>query len=290
MLTWQEVIRSAENTLARAGIEDARSNGEYLAMHVLGIWKKPELRERLRQQITIDQAKALDAAISRRLNHEPLQYIIGETEFFGLRLYCSPAALIPRAETEIVVEEAIKEALEVQQTKKQIRILDIGTGSGAIILAMASKLPGAECIGIDISTDALQLAEKNKQRLNCSNVQFHCADFMKTEFDRWDAFDIIISNPPYSPSQEMDQVAKEVREFEPMQALTDMGDGFSFYRKLASVAPTILNPNGSIIVETEYKGAEKVKSIFSESGLQVDHVAKDLLGHDRAVVAHQYQN
>jgi release factor glutamine methyltransferase len=287
MLTWQEVIRSAESTLARAGIDDARSNAEYLTMHVLGIWKKSELREQLRQQITIDQAKALDACISRRLQHEPLQYIIGETEFFGLRLYCSPAALIPRAETEIVVEEVVKEALRIQQIKKQIRILDIGTGSGAIILALANKLPEAECIGIDISKEALELAERNRDRLKITNVTFHCTNFMKTEFDSWSTVDIIVSNPPYIPIGEMEEVSKEVREFEPAQALTDMSDGFSFYTKIAAVAPIILSSEGSIIVETEYKGAERVKKIFAEAGLTVTRMAKDLRGYDRAVIIHR---
>src|ERR1043165_9156603 len=211
MLTWQEVIQRASNALMRAGIEDPRSNAEYLAMYVLGIWKKSELRDRLQLQIDIPQAKAFDTAISRRLQHEPLQYIIGETEFFGLKLFCSPAALIPRAETEIVVEEALREANRIVDRKKQIRILDIGTGSGAIILALANKLPEAECVGIDISADALSLAERNMNQLGLKNVKFHRADFMKTEFDVNNTFDLIVTNPPYIPEDELSELSIEVR-------------------------------------------------------------------------------
>lgn len=285
MLTWQNVIESASNTFLRAGIEDARSNAEYLAMYVLGIWKKSELRARLSSQIDIDQAKVMDAYVSRRLQHEPLQYIIGETEFFGLRLFCSPAALIPRAETEIVVEEAVREAGRLLDVNSKIRILDIGTGSGAIILALANKLPNAECVGIDISADALQLAERNMHRLGLKNVVFHRADFLKTEFDMNPMFDLLVSNPPYIPVNELSELSTEVREFEPVQALTDGENGFSFYTRIAEVASTLLSQGGSVVVETEYKGAGRVTELFSSYGLVTKRVTKDLLGHDRVIVA-----
>ena len=169
-MNWQEAIKNALSQFEGIEISDSNANAEYLAMYVLGIWNKSELHKYLSAILSQVQEIKYEEVIARRLNHEPLQHIIGETEFFGLRLFTSPAALIPRPDTEILVEEVLKEISVSSHTP--LKILDIGTGSGAIALALAVKLPHALITGIDISPDAVALANKNKERLKLENVSF----------------------------------------------------------------------------------------------------------------------
>jgi release factor glutamine methyltransferase len=281
--TWQKAIADTERMLDAAHIEDAGTNALYLAASIIGVWSKAELKPFLNSLLSDSDEKQFQDLISRRLQHEPLQYIIGETEFFGMRLFCTPAALIPRPETEILVEEALQEANSLQDIQKDIRVLDIGTGSGAIVLALASKLPNARCVGIDVSDDALALAEKNRVRHQLQNVQFLNFDFLSGGIHR--RFDLIVSNPPYIPANELSDLSEEVRSFEPMQALTDGADGFTFYHALAKKAPELLSEHGVIAVETEFKGASRVREIFSTHGLKIERTVKDLLGFERVIIA-----
>jgi release factor glutamine methyltransferase len=282
MSTWAELIASGVATLESHGLGEAEITAEYLAAHVLGVWDRSDLRPLLRSGVTETQHVQFNTLVRRRLAHEPVQYIIGETEFYGLRLYCTPAALIPRAETEILVEEVIK---EIRERGGACSVLDIGTGSGAIALAIATRCPASTLVGIDISTDAISLAKQNAKRLGIANIEFRQLRFpqMLAELDR--RFDIVVSNPPYIPANEMELVADEVRSFEPHIALTDNGNGFSFYEDIAVHAAELLHPNGVIAVETEYKGAPRVREIFASHGLRVVRSVNDLLGHERVVVA-----
>ncbi|HYM20965.1 MAG TPA: peptide chain release factor N(5)-glutamine methyltransferase [Candidatus Kapabacteria bacterium] len=280
---WNAAIEDAARLFSVSGIDDAHTNAEYLAAWVLGVWKKDELREYLTNSPSDSEKTQFDQFVARRLLHEPLQYIIGETEFFGLRLFCSPAALIPRPETEILVEEALKESEHLKQENKNTHILDIGTGSGAVILAIASRLPNSDCIGIDISEDALVLAQRNTSRLHRENVRFAHIDFLQDEIT--ERFDLIVSNPPYIPFADLQSLPDEVRTYEPRDALTDRSDGFTFYKAIAEKAKILLEPGGSVIVETEFKGAIHVREIFREHGLAIKRTVKDLLGFERVVVA-----
>ena len=285
MPSWSEYISGAITRFTLEGIDEADTNAHYLACHCLGLWTRSELRPFLDRIPSSDQATFYNSLVERRIAREPLQYIIGETEFFGLRLYCSPEALIPRPETEIVVEEALREAERMLMTSSRLRILDIGTGSGAIILALASRLPQAECIGIDISHGALGLAGKNKVRLGLSNVNFIQLDFLNSAGSLEANFDIIVSNPPYIPDSDINELAEEVKSFEPRVALTDGADGFLFYKHIAKNVATLLNSTGAIIVETEFKGAPKVRAIFEQQGLTINRTATDLLSYERVIVA-----
>ncbi len=285
MPSWSEYINGAITRFTLEGIDEADINANYLACHCLSLWTRSELRPFLDQILTPKQTTLFNNLIERRIAREPLQYIIGETEFFGLRLYCSPEALIPRAETEIIVEEALREAERLLASSSTLRILDIGTGSGAIILALASRLPNTKCIGIDISQGALNLAEKNKVRLGLSNVNFLQLDFLNSAEILKGYFDIIVSNPPYIPDSDINELAEEVKSFEPRVALTDGADGFLFYKQIAKNAAKLLNRTGSIIVETEFKGAPKVRAVFEQHGLTISRTATDLLSYERAIVA-----
>jgi release factor glutamine methyltransferase len=283
-MTFQEAIRHSSNLFEQRGITDPKINAEYLAMHILGIWNKNELRKYLDESPTTEQAEQLKELISRRLGHEPLQHIIGETEFFGLRLFTSPAALIPRPETEILVEEVLERTRNF--SKGDLRILDIGTGSGAIALALASKLPDTSIIGIDISPDAVLLAKKNIERLKAKNVSFEMMDIFSDRIENkfLSSIDFLVCNPPYISFEEFEKLEPEVKFFDPRIALTDDADGLIFYRRIAELAPKILKEKGKIIVEMGFGAAKQVEEIFIDAGLNVLKVVKDLQGIDRVVI------
>ena len=284
-MTWQEVINNQSFRLKQARIRDEALNAEYLAMHVLGIWKRSELRDHLQKNILQEQELFFEKLVARRLSHEPLQHITRETEFYGLRLYTTPAALIPCPDTEILVEEVLREVVIFSEST--LKILDIGTGSGAIALALSSKLPNASVIGIDISSDAIALAEKNKARLKLQNVSFEVIDVFNDSMEKKisHSIDILVSNPPYVSLKEFESLDTEVREFDPRIALTDEADGFIFYRRIAEIAPEILKVGGKIVVEVGYNGAEEVKQIFLTAGFTILRTVNDLQGIERVVVA-----
>ena len=283
-MTWQEAIHKGILLFEQTGIADARTNAEYLAAHILGLWNKSELRNYANIILTQEQISLYEKLIFRRKRHEPLQHITGETEFFGLRFLTSLAALIPRPDTEILVEEALKEASQL--ARNDLKILDIGTGSGIIALSLASKFPDAHVIGIDISQDASSLAQRNQERLKISNAVFEVLDIFEgtvpTKFSS--SIDILISNPPYISAEEFETLGIEVRNFDPRIALTDESDGLSFYRRIAELAPKLLKDSGKIIVEIGYGGAEKVEKIFTTAGLNVNRIVKDLQGIERVMV------
>jgi release factor glutamine methyltransferase len=282
-MTWQEAMKDVTLRFEETGVSEACTNAEYLAAHVLGVWYKSELRKYLDEPLANEQVSQYEKLASRRLKHEPLQHIIGETEFFGLRLFTSRAALIPRPETEILIEEVLKEAALFP--KKDLQILDIGTGSGAIALALASKLPDAIIIGIDISKDAIALAEKNKERLKIKNVAFEVTDIFSGEIENRfsSSVDLLISNPPYIGIEEFETLEPEVRLFDPRIALTDEADGSRFYKRIAELAPELLNPRGKVFVEIGYNAIGKVEKIFSDAGLIVVGKIKDLQGIERVL-------
>ena len=296
-MIWQEAIKNAALRFEQTEIPDARTNAEHLALYILGFWNKSELQKY--QSITLSQEQQIkfEEAVTRRIDHEPLQHIIGETEFFGLRFFTSSAALIPRSDTEILVEEVLKDVnrrlsiVDSHQTfrKNPLYILDIGTGSGAIAIALGSKLPDAIITGIDISPYAIALANKNKERMKIENVSFEIGDIFDEEISKKFSLslDLLVSNPPYISIEEFETLDKEVRDFDPRIALTDEGDGLRFYRRIAELAPKVLKPEGKIFVEIGYNAIKHVEKIFSDAGLIVVRKVKDLQGIERVIVVQE---
>lgn len=286
-MLWYEAIRDASRSLHDEGIDDAELNAELLAVHLKGEWKRSEMVRYMQDPLTPTEEVEYEHLINRRLAHQPLQYITGETEFFGLRLYVSPAALIPRPDTEVLVEVTLEEITSL--AKQDVRILDIGTGSGAIILALASRLPESECIGIDISNDALALAERNKERLGLTNVTFANKNII--DDIELGSFDVIVSNPPYISTDEMRLLGKEVIDYEPRIALTDEADGLSFYKEIVNkAASSLLKEGGLLLFEVGFDASCHVASLMKNAGFQTVKLTNDLSGIGRVICGRKNLN
>lgn len=204
--------------------------------------------------------------VKRRLRREPVQYILGETEFYGFPFKVSRDVIIPRSETELLVEAVVEEAL----SRKPIypRILDIGAGSGCIAISLAKLLPECEVWAIEKSAEALKVAQENA-RLNQASVQFVEGDVFTAPSALPNQFDWIVSNPPYVALRDSNELEPEVKDFEPKEALFAGEDGLDFYRKFAALIPDLIKPNGRIFLEIGYNQAEPLEKLFTENNFSV---------------------
>jgi release factor glutamine methyltransferase len=246
------------------------------------LWKHNTGMARLRfddyrNEVVADPDRWRDQ-LARLVSGEPIQYIVGHAEFMGLTVGVSPAVLIPRPETEELVSIALHE-----NKAQQKRVLDIGTGSGCISLALKSKRPAWEVHAMDVSTDALAVARQNADNLNL-DLSFHRADICGWAVDQ--QFDIIISNPPYIPEQEKQSLAANVRNHEPGEALfVPDSDPLFFYKCIASFAGNhLIKPGGKLYFETHYNYAEEVRALFAEHADK--QVIEDMFGKQRFVVVY----
>jgi release factor glutamine methyltransferase len=222
--------------------------------------------------------------ISRLNQHEPLQYILNEAWFCGYRFYVDPAVLIPRPETELLVEES-KRLLEQNVFTQPPRILDIGTGSGCIAISLSLIFPDATVWGIDVSEHALAVAKRNAQALK-AKVKFSRLDILNESL-KGEKFDLIVSNPPYISIEEKAGLSNNVLDYEPHLALfASETDDLIFYRTIAKAAKELLKPSGSLAVEINERLGEEVKSIFYDSELSNIQLKMDYAGKARIVLAH----
>ena len=228
--------------------------------------------------VTPDEAAHLENFLQRRLAGEPVARILGVKEFWGLTLNLSAATLVPRPDTETVVELA----LEVCRRQERRRIADIGTGSGAILLALLSELPDATGVGTDISLEALRMARNNAARLGLTQRAAFVACNYTAALSG--PFDLIVSNPPYIRSADIAGLDREVREYDPPRALDGGPDGLAAYRVIAPDAARLLAPGGTLIVEAGYGQSGPIAELMSATGLTPDVPPKaDLAGIPRAV-------
>ena len=275
LLTW------AGNFLAEKGFDETRLHAELLLAHVLGI-SRLDLYLQFDRPLIPEELGRFKALFRRRLTHEPLQYILGETEFMGVRLDVDRRVLIPRPETEQLVEEAV--ALARRSGAGKIEILDAGTGSGNIAIAMARILPEALITALDVSPDALAVARGNAGRAGTANVTFEECDLFG-ECLPGRTFDLIVANPPYVTAEEYAGLQSEVRDFEPGIAVTDGGDGLSVIRRLARLAAERLRPGGALCMEIAWNQGETAAALVAAEGLQEVRVKPDYAGHPRVVTA-----
>ena len=240
-----------------------------LLMHVLGL-SRVQLITQSEQPLSADQAERLNQLILRRVNGEPMAYILGEREFYGLDFYVTPDVLIPRPDTELLVE------LALQYAPRQSRLLDLGTGSGAIAIAVAQQRPDLTVLAIDVSPAALKIAEKNAARhLAAGRVQLIQSDWYSAIAGQ--QFATIVSNPPYIVKDDQHLSQGDLR-FEPLNALTDHADGLSAYRQIITGAGKHLAEGGWLLMEHGYDQSSAVQELLSAEGFSEIQSWPDLAG------------
>jgi release factor glutamine methyltransferase len=290
-------FQGLEKRLKAAGSGNAKRAVEELAAHVLGC--KP--LEMYFRTITPEQQTGLEELIIRAEQGEPIQYIIGHVDFRGLEIHCDRRALIPRPETEQLVEQVLQAVQESGvRGQESVMIADVGTGTGCIALSLLHELPNAEVIGVDISPDALALARENAERLGLSarfqTLENNLLDAFMVDaascrvMQRQDAaatmgeqFDIVVSNPPYIVSKVCKNLDRSVRDFEPKLALDGGEDGLDLIRPLVEQAARVLKPGGGLFLEIGYDQGPAVFQCLEHAGFQHVKIQKDLAGLDRIV-------
>ncbi len=277
------LIQTSTAYLEERGFEDARLNVELLLASVLQC-KRIDLYLRFDQPIAEAELAAFRALFKRRVQNEPLQYILGETEFMGYRFEVDPRVLVPRPETERLVEEVV--ALSRSNPGAIGRILDVGTGSGNIAVALAKLIPDATVCSTDTSHDALELAEKNVALNGVDGrVTLKQMNFLDEKSSPGASFDMLVSNPPYVPAQDFDALQPEVRVFEPRGATTDDADGLTFYRMIAARAGRLVRRGGWVAVEIGFDQDKTVAKIFGDCGLRIERIVSDYNRIPRVIVA-----
>lgn len=273
-MTGSEALRQALLPLQAAGVEDAMADARRLMAFALGI-DIGRLTLHLGDALTDQQAERFQAAIAARVRRQPVAQIIGQREFFGLSFKVTPDTLDPRPDTEALVLEALREPF--------VKMLDMGTGTGCILLSCLKKMPMAVGTGSDLSPAALAVALANADALGLSRrARFQVSDWFHSIPGR---FDLITANPPYIAAEEMAGLEPEVRDHEPHLALTPGGDGLDAYRAIARGASARLMAGGRLIVEIGWQQASAVRGLFHAAGLADIRVLPDLGGRDRVVVA-----
>lgn len=274
-MTVKDIIIKTTAVLKDAGIESASLDCRLLLCKFLGVDKVYLITNSDRE---IDDLSEFDALVKRRLNHEPMQYILNHAEFMGLDFYVDENVLIPRPDTEILVEKVISHFGETS-----FEFLDIGTGSGCIPISILANCKNARGISADISEKAIDVAKKNAEsnkvteRLDFINIDI-LNDFPEGKFD------CIVSNPPYIESEVVETLMPDVREFEPHLALDGGADGLTFYRRIADKGYDSLKDGGLLAFEIGYNQGESVSRIMNEKGYRNTEVIKDIAGNDRVVV------
>ncbi len=277
----KEQLKIAADILNKHNVESARLEAEILLAHTLNVGRlylyiNPE------QTISQEQVDDYNKLIERRTNHEPTAYILGHREFMDLDLIVNEDVLIPRPETEVLVESVID---HLNDNTGIIKIADIGTGSGAIAISLAKSLSGASVEAVDISEKAINVARLNIGKYNLlGRITVHLGDLLSPLNGK--KFNAIVSNPPYIPSRVIDTLQAEVKDYEPSTALDGGMDGLDFYRLLFKESPKFLIDGGFLAVEIGFDQAESVKKLAEAEGQFKDiEIIKDLSKNDRVIIA-----
>jgi len=268
----REAVLEGEQALGRAGVPEPRTDAELLVAHVLGVCRST-LMAMVRCELDDVKRARLRRLVERRRAREPLQYVLGEWGFRRLDLKVDGRALIPRPETEMVVERALThiDGLEAP------RVLDVGTGSGAIALALADEHPGARVVALDLSPEALALARENTERTGLADrVELRQGDLVEGVRG---PFDLVVSNPPYVLADELPALQPEVRDWEPRVAL--VGEGLT--EAIAAGSRDLLRPGGGLVLEVAENSAQRVARVLRRLGYDDVGITLDLSGRDRVV-------
>lgn len=278
MLTVLEAIKRSTDYLNKKGIESARLNSEILLANILNC-KRLDLYLSFDRPLTEQEVKSYREFISRRGKHEPLQYITREVEFYGLRFKLTPNVLIPRPETELLVETVINKLKD----KKDVKILDVGTGSGNIAIALAQNLVEAKIFSIDASEEVLKTAKENaalnqvSDRINFLNID------IKSDFELSEKFTCVISNPPYVSLDDYNLLEPELKVYEPRTSLTDNSNGLTFFGAITEKSLNLLEPKGMIFFEMAEGQYEDVRKILLGNNFKNIQIVNDYQSIERII-------
>jgi release factor glutamine methyltransferase len=275
------LLEWASGYLSRRGFEEAKLHVELMLAHVLRL-KRLDLYLQFDRPLTADERGGFRSLFERRLKREPLQYILGHTEFMGLPLAVNRSVLVPRPETELLVECAL-EFLK-GRSPQTAEVLEIGTGSGNIAVALGVLAPDSRIVSVDASAGALKTAAGNVERHHLENVTLVEANVFD-DFLPGRTFDLVISNPPYVSLGEYQALEPEVREYEPSSAVTDNADGLHVIARIAALGPARLRPGGILLMEIGYGQSEPVLNLLKESGFESVEIIPDFARIPRVVRA-----
>ncbi|HZG81128.1 MAG TPA: peptide chain release factor N(5)-glutamine methyltransferase [Brevibacillus sp.] len=281
--TIREALTRASSFLREQGAKDSLFEAELLIRHSLG-WDRTRFLTSMNDSINPQAVQQLAALCQRRATHEPLQYMMGTQEFYGRPFVVRPGVLIPRPETEILVEQVLLRASSLWREDETLFAADIGTGSGAICITLACERPQWQVATVDLSPDATRIAEENADRLG-AHVRFMQGDLAQPLLAAGEKVDILVSNPPYIPSSDVEELDEEVRLYEPRLALDGGQDGLICYRRLCEALPELLKPKALVAFEVGIHQAGDVAELLRQSGVidEVDIVC-DLAGIERVVL------
>ncbi len=276
MLTVLEIIKRTTDFFSGKHIESPRLNAELLIGHALGL-KRMQLYLQFERPLTEPELEKIRPLVRRRAQREPVQYILGEADFCGLKLKVDRRALIPRPETELLIENVVTELRE----KPPARVLDLGTGTGAIALALARAFPTAAVIAVDSSADALALADENVKACGLTErVQLVASRWFEA-IPADSKFDLVVSNPPYLSDEETTQAAPEVKDFEPITALRSADAGIADLREIVTRTPAFLASGGLLALETGIAHHAQLAEMTARAGFVRSDSRRDLTGRDR---------
>lgn len=282
--TVRELMKVSIDLLQKKGFDEARLNVELLLAHTLKC-QRIQLYTSFDKPLSKDEIRDFRRLFERRLNREPLQYIVGAAGFMGLQFRVDPRVLIPRPETETLVEQVMLLCNQASDGKA-VSILEIGTGSGNIAIALAKYVRAVSITSIDASPEALEVAELNaKVHEVTGKVDFRVLDvFEPIDQLLLRRFDIVVSNPPYGSQEEWENFQLEIRKFEPRMATTDGRDGLEFFRRITELAPYLLSDGGTIAFEVGFGQADSVRRLMSAAGFFNIYVVPDLQQIPRVVI------
>ena len=285
-MTWQALMKEELERLRQADIPEADSDIRLLAMDAAGCTYST-LILRMAEEATEEQAQKLHAYVTERMTHKPCQYILGTQNFMGMEFEVAPNVLIPRPETELLVEQACGKLEKLREKKleqtgdRELRVLDMCCGSGCIGISVAKLVPAVSADLADISDAAITLTKKNRERLQADCTVIQTDLFAQIE----EKYDMIISNPPYIRTEEIPKLMAEVRDFEPHLALDGKADGLYFYDKIIREAREYLYEDGYILFEIGQDQLDAVRGLLVENGYVDVEGMKDYAGLDRIVTA-----
>lgn len=283
-MKYSELVRQGLSKMVKVGVVDADTDAWILLEKICNI-SKTDYFVKMHDSVADDLVKQYFAAIDRRITHYPLQYIIGEWEFMGLTFKVNEKVLIPRSDTETLVINALNIMEKEYKNVENIKVLDMCTGSGCIGISLAKICEKCNVLAIDVSREALAVASENAELNQVENIEFQKSDLFEIfdEMGEDRRFDIIISNPPYIPTSDIETLMPEVRDYEPRLALDGDEDGLKFYRRIVAGSKHFLKHGGYLMFEIGYNQAEAVKELMNTKYDNLE-VIKDLGGNDRVVI------